>query len=210
MKKLSILLCATLLISGIAQGHTYNEEATAQLLELLSSPRRESNQEAIESMNQFITLIEHGANPNIISPDGRDKTLLTSLVIFDFFGIIANQLTKQEIDEFIAIAHRAIKVLLDHGANPNGRNDGGSTALFAVYSPEIARLLIDYGADRSIEDDRGQTALQILEAQKVSILADIAQGRSGGWLFNFSKDTQLDLIAHLEPVIEVIKTYQIN
>src|ERR1700722_8713959 len=95
MKKFFTLLWALLLISGIAQGYTYNEAATAQLLEFLSSQQEDcgSKAEALsvarKKVTQFITLVENGANPNIINPDGRELTLLTSVVLLDFFGIIA-------------------------------------------------------------------------------------------------------------------------
>ena len=223
MKKLSMLLGAAVFISGIAQGHTYNETATAQLVEFLNSLYQDcgSKAEAVlvarKKMAQFITLIENGANPNIINPDGREFSLLTSVVLLDFFCIIAQRanesiyveedlLTKEEVQEFIAAVHSIVKLLLDYGANPNTREHGGSTALVYACSPEIANMLLDYGADRSIQDNLGTTALQHHEAGRLSMLDDIAQGKGGGWPFNFGKDTMLDLVAHAEQVIEMLKT----
>jgi uncharacterized protein (UPF0333 family) len=225
MKKFSMLLCAALLITGMAQAHTYNEAATAQLVEFLTSLHQDcgSKAEAVsvarKKMAQFITLIENGANPNINFPDGRGFSLLTSVVLLDFYCIIAQtnqsyveaeQLTKEEVQEFITAVHSIIKVLLDYGANPNTRDNSELTALFFACSPEITKMLLDYGADRSAQDDRGKTALQHHEDAKHSMLEDIAQGKGGGWPFCFSIETQRTLVAHAEQVIEVLKTYKIN
>jgi len=221
-----MLLCAALITASVAQGYAYNEAATAQLLEFLSAPRddhRDNKDEALraarEAMAQFITLIENGANPNIILPDGRELPLLTSVVVLDFFGVIAqtpnrvpqeNDLTPAEVQEFIAATHRIIRLLLDHGANPNTCTNDGQTALFCACSPEVARLLIDYGADRSLQDNQGHTALQRCETGRLSLLENIAQGKVGGFPFGLSIDTQRNLVAHADAVIEVLKTYRID
>jgi ankyrin repeat protein len=56
----------------------------------------------------------------------------------------------------------AVRLLLDAGADPDGRNDAGATALmWAVSDAETTRLLLDYGADANARSELGQTALSI-------------------------------------------------
>jgi ankyrin repeat protein len=228
MKTFSILLCAALLITGITQAHTYNEAATVQLVEFLSAPRedhRDNKEEALraarEAMAQFITLIENGANPNIILPDGRELTLLSSIVLLDFYCIIiiaqtnrsyveGEQLTGEEVQEFITAVHCIIKLLLDYGANPNTPDNCGLTTLFYACSSEITKMLIDYGADRSLQDDRGKTALQHHENERIRMLENIAQGKESGWPFCFSIETQRILVSHCDAVIEVLEAYKLD
>jgi ankyrin repeat protein len=58
------------------------------------------------------------------------------------------------------------RVLLEHGANPNWRDDNGNTAIHRVITSRIVldptkfvRLLLDFGADASIRNREGQTPL---------------------------------------------------
>jgi ankyrin repeat protein len=61
----------------------------------------------------------------------------------------------------------AVKLLLDHGADVNGRDEDGDTALllacgvsnFARPGPEIVKLLLAYHADVNAKDKRGTTPL---------------------------------------------------
>lgn len=58
----------------------------------------------------------------------------------------------------------AVDFLLEHGADPDLRDDTGRTALIwaaGVGSPEAARSLIQAGADLSLRDDRGESALDL-------------------------------------------------
>ena len=55
---------------------------------------------------------------------------------------------------------RAIKLLLDLGADPNTPNDAGATALhWAVDEPEATRLLLEHGADPNARSADGLTPL---------------------------------------------------
>ena len=55
-----------------------------------------------------------------------------------------------------------VKILLDHGANPNLQNTNGVTALIsAAYlgKKEIVQLLLSHGADSNLKLKSGLTAL---------------------------------------------------
>lgn len=58
----------------------------------------------------------------------------------------------------------SLRVLLEAGADPNVRQQGGFTPLHAAAhadEPEIARLLLDHGADPSATTDDGRDAARI-------------------------------------------------
>src|SRR5262245_31246155 len=56
----------------------------------------------------------------------------------------------------------SVRVLLEHGADPNGRNDANATALmYAVDDAAKTQLLLDHGADPNAVSDEGQTPLLI-------------------------------------------------
>ncbi len=63
------------------------------------------------------------------------------------------------------------RVLLEHGANPNWRDDNGNTALHRVITSRIVvdpakfiQLLLDSGADSSLRNREGRTPLDEAEA----------------------------------------------
>ena len=66
----------------------------------------------------------------------------------------------------------AVRLLLEHGADPNkkityrspidGRIEGGLVALAVASTTEVAALLLDAGADPTARDDAGRTVLMRL------------------------------------------------
>ncbi len=56
-----------------------------------------------------------------------------------------------------------MKLLLDHGANSNARDNGCKTPLHLVSSLklEAARILLEHGADLDAEDREGRTPLVV-------------------------------------------------
>ncbi|KAJ5724453.1 hypothetical protein N7493_006181 [Penicillium malachiteum] len=59
-----------------------------------------------------------------------------------------------------------VRLLLDKGAEVNGKTKRGSTALHLALHDKatIAQLLLDYGADPTLEDKNGQTPLKVAAA----------------------------------------------
>jgi ankyrin repeat protein len=64
----------------------------------------------------------------------------------------------------------SVRLLLESGADPNIRNDGGATALmWAVGDLEKTRLLLDHGADANARSDDGRTPLLIAAGRYGSV-----------------------------------------
>ena len=81
---------------------------------------------------------------------------------------------------------QASKILLDAGADPNGRDRSGGTALMHAsgqgYDEEV-KLLLEYHADLNLKDSRGRTALMYAaEGQYVdAIPLLLARGADPRW-----------------------------
>jgi ankyrin repeat protein len=87
-------------------------------------------------------LIEHGASVSAVS---------------------TNPQANQPLHAALALSRNpeVIACLLAAGADPNGRQAGGFTALFSAAAAnrrDLAQILIDNGADPSLSSDFGQTA----------------------------------------------------
>ena len=70
-----------------------------------------------------------------------------------------------------------LKLLLQHGVDPNTKNNEGRTLLFLTTNPELVRLLIDYKADLNARDPLGDTPIMRANEEDaatnfVKILAD--------------------------------------
>ncbi|MEP6756821.1 MAG: ankyrin repeat domain-containing protein [Chthonomonadales bacterium] len=58
---------------------------------------------------------------------------------------------------------QCVQLLLDHGVDPNTRNETGATPLIFAGNTRTARLLINRGADVNARTDDGYTALRMPE-----------------------------------------------
>ncbi|MBL9148174.1 MAG: ankyrin repeat domain-containing protein [Phycisphaerae bacterium] len=57
---------------------------------------------------------------------------------------------------------RCLRLLLDHGADPNGRDATGETAVFGARNGAVVRMLAEVGADLEATNNLGNDALQEL------------------------------------------------
>ena len=68
-----------------------------------------------------------------------------------------------------------VRLLLEHGADPNARQHGGWTPIHSAAqngSLDIVELLIKHGADPTLKNDLGVTALQLAQEKGHAALAD--------------------------------------
>ena len=124
------------------------------------------------SVENVKLLLDVGIDAASIRDGG--ETLLH--IISGYGGISCNP-----IDKRCAI----MKLLLEHGADPNARDLEGKTALFRLARStkpeelELILLLFEHNADNTIVDSKGLTAVQA--AQKECIAARFIQ-LAGSWL----------------------------
>eukprot|EP00833_Pecoramyces_ruminatium_P003924 jgi/Orpsp1_1/1177956/evm.model.c7180000063514.1 len=71
---------------------------------------------------------------------------------------------RNERDNFRCLNNTILKILLDHGFNPNITNERGYTPLTIACqnnNETIVKYLLDYGANTNMIDDNGDCPLNI-------------------------------------------------
>jgi ankyrin repeat protein len=105
-------------------------------------------------------LLDKGANPDIPNTDDKTTILHNMLDIY--------------IDLDPPRAIEIMKLLLEHGANPNLKDKYGQTPLIRAisgnYPIEKATLLMEYGADPTIRTNSGQDAFAVTK-EEISIVS---------------------------------------
>ncbi len=118
-------------------------------------------------------LVDAGANMNVFASDAyANASFLELLVIHgqrDLLlhclrrGADPNVVSKKGSTPFLSIVPWAdistIKLFIEHGANPNGVNGAGESALFLTRDLETAKLLVEKGTSLDLRNRRGATAL---------------------------------------------------
>ncbi|KAF5260565.1 hypothetical protein FOXYS1_8787 [Fusarium oxysporum] len=109
---------------------------------------------SVDKVPMFQTLLEHGADPNILI-DETSRPL--------------HHATLDKVEPLV-------QLLLDHAADVNGRDKEGQTALHLAVGSEIeslVRLLMDRGADVNAQDDQGRTPIYYAAAQGVDPIVQL-------------------------------------
>jgi hypothetical protein len=113
------------------------------------------------------TLLELGAEVNRVSST-RGMTPLMRL-LYPVYNTTYEHRTPEEQKKILAL----VKILLDHGADPNAKNRDGMTPLIEAIrnrvSVDIVKLLLQHGADPTIKDLGGRNASDHTRKKDVEI-----------------------------------------
>jgi ankyrin repeat protein len=98
-----------------------------------------------------VALLDHGADPNIATPEGTTPIMESALVAF----------AVDLAPEFGITSVKTVRVLLDRGADLNAKTKHGVTVLIRAAiggNPATVKLLLDHGADVKARDSNGNSA----------------------------------------------------
>ncbi len=117
-------------------------------------------------------LLEAGADPNILDSDGDSVVLIATQ--YGYAGVVkALAEGKAELNRsnivYTPLSYAVeqsnkemIEVLLNAGADPNAKTEGGRTPLIiAIDNPDIFQLLLDKKADPNLANGSGETPLMV-------------------------------------------------
>lgn len=123
-------------------------------------------------------LLNRGANPNIGLPkfipyESMDE--IVGLLVAHGWNINEDVSDRETLLYEAAAECKSfqVRILLNHGADPNVKNRNGRTALHAVaatgFGAETIQPLVDAGADINAVDKNGETALQLAKAARLKV-----------------------------------------
>jgi len=98
-----------------------------------------------------VALLDHGADPNIATPEGT--TPIMESVLVPFFGDLTGYFGMTYV--------QTVRVLLERGGDANAKTKHGVTVLIKAATggdPAIMKLLLEHGADVRPRDSNGMTA----------------------------------------------------
>lgn len=114
-------------------------------------------------------LLKYGSNVNAANFSGKTalhnaaKYSEDTVPILLKYGVNVNHRDKIGLTALHrATTEKAARLLLDHGADPNARTNGGGTPLhFAAQKMlvDVVSVLLEYGADINVHDAKGHTIL---------------------------------------------------
>jgi len=104
---------------------------------------------------------------------------------------------------------RIVEFLLEHGANPNMKNNYGSTPLHyaAMYGyPEVVELLLEHGANPNIQNRYGYTPLHFaIEGCFVDVVRVLLDHGADPTIRDNEGRTPLDYGSNCEEIIEELR-----
>jgi ankyrin repeat protein len=148
----------------LQQSATVNEQDKRGMTALMYGARGGEKQ-----LGQVAILLEGGADPQLQDKDGKDAlayasasgaTQIVQLLLKQ--NSSAGQPSQAIIEAAESGNVEMVKLLVSQGANVNGRDKEGRTALYCASlngHPEVVRILLKNGADPNISDDQHKAPL---------------------------------------------------
>ena len=128
-------------------------------------PRTAQTTVSEETVDIVRVLLAAGANPHLTTVDGTTPLMVAAGLGRPTFSPGLQRGVRSET------AERAVKTLLDAGADINAINEADYTALHGAAFRglnEVIQILVDRGADINARDFKGQTPYRIAEGAKQS------------------------------------------